>query len=104
MCTVGTRPNELRDRPVVGIRFDGSPVFVDVRGPGHFREGLGGNERAVGAVDDKEEAVLRRLHQDFARYAFDLEIREDDGLGGGVVPGVARCRLVVPDQFASLGS
>ena len=50
-----------------------------------------------------EEAVLRRLHQHLAHLAVDVEVGEDDVLGGGEVPGLAGRRLIVPDIFAGVG-
>jgi hypothetical protein len=56
----------------------------------------------VGAVENVEKTVFRRLHDHLAGTAFDREIGENHVLGGGVVPGVAWRGLVVPHVFAAL--
>ena len=71
---------------------------VDALCPVHRNVGLGGDERAVGPVEHVEEAVLRRLHDDLAHVAADLEVGEDHVLRRRVVPRLAGRRLVVPDQ------
>ena len=73
---------------------------VHVAGPGDRHVGFRGDELAVGAIEHVEETVLRRLHDHLAHLAVDLDVREDHVLSGGVVPGIAGCGLVVPDQRA----
>ena len=82
------------DRPSVGV-VAGRPVHID--------EVLGRNELAVGAIDDEEEAVLRRMQDHLARLPVDLDIGQDHRLGRGVVPVIAGRLLVVPDVFAGVG-
>ena len=77
---------------------------IDVAGPGDGDELLGRDQFACAAVEDVEEAVLRRLHEDLAYPAADRQLGEHDRLGGGVVPGVAGRRLVVPDVLAGIGA
>ena len=64
---------------------------------------VGRDQLARLAVDDIEEAVLRRLHDDLAVLAVDLQLGKHQRLRGGVVPCLAGSRLVVPDIFAGLG-
>ena len=68
----------------------------------HLEKGARRDQPAVGAIDDVEEAVLRRLHRHLARPPVDREVGEHDGLRGGVVPGLARRGLVVPPVGAGL--
>ena len=82
---------------------DGLAVLVVAAGPVHGHEVLGRNELAVGAVEHEEETVLGRMQYDLARLAGDLDVGQDHGLGGGVVPVVARRFLVVPLVFAGVG-
>ena len=88
------RAREL-DRPAAGQ--------VDVAGPGHGDELLGRDQFAGAAVEHVEEPVLRRLHEDLAHLAADGQLGEHDRLRGGVVPGVAGRRLVMPDVLAGVG-
>ena len=62
----------------------------------HLEKGTRRDQLAVRAIDDIEEAVLRRLHRYLARPSINREVREHDGLRRGVVPGLARRGLVVP--------
>ena len=81
----------------------GRPVFeIDLLRPVHRHERLRGNQLAVAAIDDIEEAVLRRLHQHLARLAVDAQIGEHDVLSRGEVPRLARRRLVVPHVLAGV--
>ena len=99
----GRRTGELAVL-ITGIgRFHGTPgAHVDTQSPVHFDEGFGREQFAVGAVDDVEEAVFRRLHEHFAGFAADLQVSQQDVLGGGEVPGVAGCGLVVPGVCAGI--
>ena len=82
------------DRPSIGA-VAGRPVHVD--------EILCRDELAVGAVDHEEEAVLRRVQDDLARRAVDIDVGKDHRLGRGVVPVIARRLLIMPDIFAGVG-
>ena len=57
----------------------------------------------VAAVEDVEEAVLVRLHDDLARLPVDGEIGEHQLLHGVEVPLLAGCGLVVPHVCAGVG-
>src|SRR5215475_13159200 len=57
------------DRPTVRV-ITGRPINI--------HEILGGNELAVRAVDDEKETVLRRVQNDLALLAADLQIGEDN--------------------------
>ena len=83
--------------------LDRAASGVVAGGPVHIDEVLGRDELAVGAIDDEEEAVLRRMQDDLARRAVDREVGQDHRLGGRVVPVVAGCFLVVPQEFAGIG-
>src|SRR6478672_1933188 len=61
------------DRPSIGV-VAGRPVHIDEV----FRR----DELAVGAVDHEEEAVLRRVQDDFPRRAVDVDVGEDHRLRG----------------------
>src|SRR3546814_12480047 len=54
------------------------------------------------AVEHVEEAVLRRVQQHLAVPPAELHVREDDRLGRGIVPFVARRFLIVPDISAGI--
>ena len=82
---------------------DGLAVLVVAAGPVHGHEVLGRDELSIGAIEHEEEAVLGRMQYDLARLAGDLDVGQDHGLGGGVVPVVARCFLIVPLVFAGVG-
>ena len=85
--------------PVALGRLDRAPrLHVDVAGPRRRDVLVRRQQLARDAVDDVEEAVLRRLHQHLARFAVDDEVREDDVLRRGVVPVVTRRDLVMPLQ------
>ena len=102
---VGARADETRFGLEVGIgRLDRASVRVVVCGPVDVGDRLGGDEFPRLTVDHEEEAVLRRLHQDLAEPAPDLEVGEHDVLRRGVVPGLGRGRLVVPDELARVGA
>ena len=64
--------------------------------------GLGSEQFAGLAIEDIEEAVLRRLHQDLADLSVDPEVGEDHLLGGGIVPLLTRGGLVMPGVFAGI--
>ena len=78
-------------------------LHVDPFGPGHGHVALGRQKLAGLAVEHVEEAVLRRLHDHFARSAVDLEVGQDHLLRRREVPALAGRRLVVPDQRAVVG-
>jgi hypothetical protein len=75
-----------------------------MRRPVDRHDVLRGQEFSGRTIEHVEEAVLRRLHNDFAQTAIDLEIGQDHMLNRGVVPGVARHRLIVPHVIAGIGS
>ncbi|KAI3488620.1 hypothetical protein L1887_47391 [Cichorium endivia] len=74
---------------------------IDLLGPGHLAELFRREQFAGGAIEHIEEAVLRRLHQHLARLAVQLQGGQGDLLGGGEVPGFARCGLVVAAAWAA---
>ena len=84
--------------------FDRSPG-LDVKAAGPIDRDIvfRRDQLAIGAVEHEKETVLGRLHQHLARFAANVEIGEHDMLGRGIIPGFARCRLEMPDIFASLG-
>ena len=84
--------------------FDRPARFhIDAAGPIDRDEVLSRDQFARGPVQHVKEAVLGGLHQHGARVAVDLHVGEDDVLGGGVVPGVTRRGLVMPDILACVG-
>ena len=82
------------DRPAVGTDA-GGPVNSDI--------GLGGDQRSIGTVEHVEETVLGRLHEHLARLPVEVQVGEDDVLGRGEVPALARGGLVVPDVLPVVG-
>ena len=96
--------DEARLLVVVALRGLHRPpgLEVDVARPGDGHVGLGRDELSGLAVEDVEEAVLRGVQQRLALSPADLEVREQDVLDRGVVPVVARCRLVVPGELAGV--
>ena len=108
MPGMGAEGRGVDDRPRLvvarGRDLDRPPGDrVDAGGPGHLGEGLGRDQLPGRPVQDIEEAVLRRLHQHLALAALDLQVGQDDRLGRGVVPGVARRGLIPPDHVAVVG-
>ena len=87
----------------VGILHGPTGGQVHVARPRDLRERLGRDQAPVRAVDDVEESVLRRLHEDFALFTPDLEVREDDVHVRVVVPRLPRRVLVVPQVLARIG-
>ncbi len=84
-------------------RFDRAARFgIDVAGPGDQGVLLGRQEFAGRAVEDVEEAVLGRLHDDLALSAPNLQVGQDHVLRGGEVPGLSRGLLVMPDVFPGI--
>ena len=80
-----------------------SSLKVHPLGPGDGRVRRGRDQLTGRAVDDIEEAVLRRLHEDLAGLSAHREVGKDHVLGGCVVPAFARSGLIVPDVFACVG-
>ncbi|MNM94739.1 hypothetical protein D3C81_1071560 [compost metagenome] len=78
-------------------------LHVDAFGPVHRHDVLRRQQLAGSTVQHIEEAVFRRLHQHFARFAVNGQLGQDHVLGGGEVPGVAWRGLVVPGVFAGVG-
>src|SRR3546814_7139375 len=78
---------------------------VDALGPGNAGHiGFGRKQLSGAAVEHVEEAVLRRVQQHLAVPPAELHVREDDRLGRGIVPFVARRFLIVPDISAGIRS
>ncbi len=88
------RTGELRDRLVAVARllgFDRATGFqVNALRPGDLRVRLRREQLAGESIEHVEKAVLRRLHDDFARPAADVELRERHLLDGRVIPLIAR--------------
>ena len=55
------------------------------------------------AIEHIEKAVLWRLQQHLAGLSAHLNVSKNHVLGGGVIPGVTRSRLVVPHVVAGVG-
>src|SRR6516165_1665339 len=91
---VGARRFLWTPSPRINSRSPGDPV--DER----FRR----DELSSLAIQHIEESVLRRLHDDLARYAVDPQIREHQRLRGVVVPVVSRRYLIVPNELAVIRS
>ena len=87
----------------VGCLDGATRLEVDMSRPVHRYNIFGRNQLTRGAVDHIEEAVLRRLHNDLAVAAVDLEIGEHHVLHGRVIPGIAGDCLVVPRVLARVG-
>ena len=102
MAAVRRRGDEFDSLGVAGPGIFHRPARprVDVTRPAHRHVGLSRYETAVGTVQHVEEAVLRRLHDDLAQRAVDLDVGEDHVLGSRVVPSFAGRGLVVPNQGA----
>ena len=105
VAAVGRRHGERRLLGVgrAGVFHRPSRFRVYVTGPGDGHVGFGGEELPRLPVEDVEEAVLGRLHDDLAPLPLHLELREDHVLGGGVIPGIAGGGLVVPHHAAVIG-
>ena len=98
---VATRPRDAQERffdeSCIGV-FDGATgLHVNMRGPVHGGNRVRRQEFAGTAIQHIKEAVFRRLHDDLAQLAINLDIGQDHGRGSGKVPGIARRGLVVPD-------
>ena len=76
---------------------------VHVRGPVHGHIRVGREQLTRRPVEHVEEAVLRRLHDHLAHASADRQVGQHHRLDGRVIPGIARHRLVVPDQLAVVG-
>ena len=79
MRATGRGGNKYRVKPVIGgCGLDRpSAPRIDSGGPGNlFHERLRGKEPAGIAIEDVEEAVLRRLHDDLARGVGDVQVGE----------------------------
>ena len=105
MAAHAGRIDQLRPVPIFRILSELRPagLEIDMTRPidGHVfvrREQLAGL-----AIQDVEETVLRRLHQDLAFLAFDGEIGQHHRLDGSVVPAFMRHFLVIPDHPAGIG-
>ena len=108
MPVVSTQWAWLYAFAVVGVvarwAFHRSAGFwVNMGRPIHRNISLGRNEVAIGAVDDIKETVFRRLHDDFARLIVNFNVCQDHVLSGGIVPGIARRGLVVPNVLTGVG-
>ena len=63
-----------------------------------------GTEQLAGfAIEQIEETVLGRLEQNLARLSFEIDIGQNDGVRGRVVPVVAWRGLIVPHPAPGIG-
>src|SRR5215471_12906731 len=80
----------------------GGPSHLD-RSPGHaLYVFLAGDELSGNAIQHVEEAVFRRMQQDLAIFAVNVQVRQDNVLGSREIPGLARCLLKIPDHLAGV--
>jgi hypothetical protein len=101
------RPGQQQPRVVVVVALGGldrPAVLVDALGPRHRDVRLGGDQLAIRAVEDVEEAILRRLHDDLAHHAAEVDLGQHQVLHRGVVPVVTGRSLEVPDQLSRIGA
>src|SRR5262249_54421660 len=83
---------------------DGTTGFhIDAARPVERDDRLRRKQLACRGVQYIEVAVLRRLHDDVAILAVDLQVRHRDLLNSSVVPRIPLDLLVVPDVLAGLG-
>ncbi len=79
MSPIGAWRNQHWFQSLVGgwRLYGPSRFIVDLTGPSDaVNKRLCGNKLAGLAIEHVKEAVLRRLHDDFARGSVDLQIRE----------------------------
>src|SRR5262249_44860847 len=84
------------------INDGASGLLIHPLRPSNSREGLRGDKLARDAIEHIEEAILVGLHDDLARPAIDVQIREDHLLHAVVIPFVAGYHLVVPLELARI--
>ena len=84
--------------------LDRTAGLVEPGRPRDLGEGGAGDVLSRLSIQDVEEAVFRRLHDDLAVAAFDLQVGQHKGLRGRVVPVVARRGLEVPDELSVVGA
>src|SRR6185437_14988401 len=73
---------------------------VDAGRPSYFYDRNRRDEFSICPIKHVEIAVFGGLHDDFAGFSFNIEIREDQALHGVVVPFIGGHDLIVPDVFA----
>src|ERR1700675_3562090 len=77
-----------------------STLGISSTGPGDaFDKRFCRNELAGLSIEHVEKPVLRRLHDDLAHPAADVQFRKHERLGGVVIPVLSGCRLKVPHQL-----
>ena len=96
-----------RDQDAVLARFlgrigNGASLRVDPLAPVDRRERLGEQALAVGAVQDKEVAVARGLHQHLARLAVEAAIHQHRDLGRIPIVRVVRRNLESPGELPGI--
>ena len=100
------RKHDLRPRGIVAVfrRQEWPPSCrIDSLGPVHPHQRIGLEQLAGRPVDHIEEAVLWRMEDHRTIRPIDLQMRQDQRLGGGEIPVVPRRLLIVPDHAARLG-
>src|SRR5882724_9425391 len=105
---VGQTTFVWRDQATVGRRLflrirNWPAILVDSQRPVHGSVGNGQKVLAVGAVENKEVAVARSLHQHLLGLAVKIRINEDRSLDGIPVMSIVRRRLERPHQLAVVG-
>ena len=81
-----------------GVQHRAAGLEIDALGPGHLDVGRGGEHLAGGAVQRVLEAVLVERDQRLPYLTADLDVRQDHGGDGVVVPVVVGRELVGPHQ------
>src|SRR5262249_31228183 len=84
-------------------RLDRAAVRVVTSRPVHIHKVLGRYELTVCAVDDEKESVLGRVQDYLPLLPIYLQIGENYGLRGRVIPVVAGRFLIVPHILAGVG-
>src|SRR5277367_5198394 len=87
--------------PARPFGLDGPALRVETGGPRHaLHVFLARDELPGDAVQHIEETVFRRMQEDLAIFAANAQVRQDDILSSGEIPGFPRCFLKIPDHLA----
>src|SRR5262245_19126305 len=82
--------------------YGASRLQINATRPIDLCVGVRGDQRAVRAVEDVEETILRRVQDHFSRAALNSDIGQGDLLGGRVIPHLAGSLLIMPDILSSV--
>ena len=99
---VGSNQAAVRRRLLGGIR-NGMAFLVDAQCPVHRAKGNGEEALAIGAVEDKEVAVARSLHEHLARLAVEVGVDKYRRFDCVPIMRVVRRDRKAPDEFSRVG-